>query len=180
MIALGWVSVALALVLLFAEAHLPTRGVSGGVALVALVCGVVLLLIGATAGVLAVLAVSLGVSVAWVGALVLLARSLRPSRRLPRSGTDTSTPAPAPAPACPSEHRYDRRPMDAQMLVDRSWPALRRILGAHTRVYRLTRGLVGHRFPGAPPMLLLDHMGARSEVQRTTLLGSAPSARSRW
>jgi membrane-bound ClpP family serine protease len=90
-IALGWLSVALAVVLLLAEAHLPTGGVSGGVALVALVCGVVLLLIGASPGVLAILAVSLGVSVAWTGGLVLLARSLQPSRRLPRSGRGTST-----------------------------------------------------------------------------------------
>jgi deazaflavin-dependent oxidoreductase (nitroreductase family) len=40
----------------------------------------------------------------------------------------------------------------------------------HTVVYRLTGGLIGHRFPGAPPMLLLDHVGAKSGVKRTTPL----------
>jgi deazaflavin-dependent oxidoreductase (nitroreductase family) len=55
-------------------------------------------------------------------------------------------------------------------LVDRSWPLLRRLMGAHTLVYRLTGGLVGHRFPGAPPMLLLDHVGAKSGAKRTTPL----------
>jgi deazaflavin-dependent oxidoreductase (nitroreductase family) len=55
-------------------------------------------------------------------------------------------------------------------LADRSWPALRRLIGSHTTVYRLSRGLVGHRFPGAPPMLLLDHVGARSGTRRTAPL----------
>ena len=41
---------------------------------------------------------------------------------------------------------------------------------AHTVVYRTTHGLVGHRFPGAPPTLLLDHVGARSGKTRTTPL----------
>ena len=48
--------------------------------------------------------------------------------------------------------------MDTMRLVDRSWPVLRRMMGGHTVVYRATRGVVGHRFPGAPPMLLLDHV----------------------
>lgn len=43
-------------------------------------------------------------------------------------------------------------------------------MGAHTAVYRATRGLVGHRFPGAPPMLLLDHVGAKSGQRRTSPL----------
>jgi deazaflavin-dependent oxidoreductase (nitroreductase family) len=60
--------------------------------------------------------------------------------------------------------------MDPMALVDRSWPLLRRLMGAHTLVYRLTGGLVGHRFPGAPPMLLLDHVGAKSGAKRTTPL----------
>lgn len=55
-------------------------------------------------------------------------------------------------------------------LADRSWPVLRRLMGLHTHAYRLTGGLVGHRFPGAPPMLLLDHVGARSGTRRTTPL----------
>jgi deazaflavin-dependent oxidoreductase (nitroreductase family) len=60
--------------------------------------------------------------------------------------------------------------MDPMAVVDRSWPLLRRLMGAHTLIYRLTGGLVGHRFPGAPPMLLLDHVGAKSGAKRTTPL----------
>jgi F420H(2)-dependent quinone reductase len=55
-------------------------------------------------------------------------------------------------------------------VVERSWPVLRRLMGAHTVVYRATGGLVGHRVLGAPPMLLLEHVGARSESRRTTPL----------
>jgi deazaflavin-dependent oxidoreductase (nitroreductase family) len=55
-------------------------------------------------------------------------------------------------------------------IADRSWPILRRLMGVHTVVYRATGGLVGHRFPGVPPMLLLDHVGAKSGTVRTTPL----------
>ena len=55
-------------------------------------------------------------------------------------------------------------------VADRSWPLLRRLMGVHTVVYRATGGVVGHRFPGTPPMLLLDHVGARSGTKRTTPL----------
>ena len=54
--------------------------------------------------------------------------------------------------------------------VDRSWPALRQAVKLHTFIYRATRGRVGHRFRGGPPILLLDHGGARSAVRRTTPL----------
>src|SRR5215212_11471418 len=60
--------------------------------------------------------------------------------------------------------------MDPMRLVDRSWPVIRRLGGAHTFVYRASGGLVGHKLPGSPPMLLLDHKGARSGRQRTTPL----------
>jgi deazaflavin-dependent oxidoreductase (nitroreductase family) len=60
--------------------------------------------------------------------------------------------------------------MDVMSLADRSWPLLRQLTGVHTHVYRATKGVVGHRFPGAPPMLLLDHVGAKSGIQRTTPL----------
>ena len=60
--------------------------------------------------------------------------------------------------------------MDTLALADRSWPILTRLIGGHTRAYRLTGGLIGHRFPGSPPMLLLDHTGARSGIERTTPL----------
>jgi deazaflavin-dependent oxidoreductase (nitroreductase family) len=60
--------------------------------------------------------------------------------------------------------------MDPMRAVDRSWPLLRRLMGGHATVYRLTHGLIGHRIPGGPPMLLLDHVGARSGQKRTSPL----------
>jgi F420H(2)-dependent quinone reductase len=54
--------------------------------------------------------------------------------------------------------------------ADRNWPLLTRLMGGHAKVYRATHGLVGYRFPGAPPVLLLDHVGAKSGVRRTTPL----------
>jgi deazaflavin-dependent oxidoreductase (nitroreductase family) len=60
--------------------------------------------------------------------------------------------------------------MDVMSLADRSWPVLRRLMGVHTQIYRLTNGRIGHRFPGAPPTLLLDHVGAQSGTKRTTPL----------
>jgi len=58
----------------------------------------------------------------------------------------------------------------ANSLVDRTWPLLRWMMGGHTTAYRLSRGLIGHHVPGAPPMLLLDHVGAKSGRNRTTPL----------
>jgi deazaflavin-dependent oxidoreductase (nitroreductase family) len=55
-------------------------------------------------------------------------------------------------------------------LADRSWPVLRRLMGGHATVYRATNGLIGHRIPGFPPMLLLDHVGAKSGQRRTSPL----------
>ena len=43
-------------------------------------------------------------------------------------------------------------------------------MDGHVVIYRLSGGLIGRRFPGAPPMLLLDHVGAKSGKQRTTPL----------
>lgn len=60
--------------------------------------------------------------------------------------------------------------MDVMSLADRSWPVLRLLMGGHAWIYRATDGLIGHRFPGAPPMLLLDHVGAKSGIKRTTPL----------
>lgn len=54
--------------------------------------------------------------------------------------------------------------------VDRSWPLLRRLMGLHTFVYRASGGRLGHHLPGSPPMLLLDHVGAKSGVARTSPL----------
>lgn len=55
-------------------------------------------------------------------------------------------------------------------LVDRSWPLLRRLAGAHVALYRRSGGRLGHKPPGLPQMLLLDHVGARSGVRRTSPL----------
>jgi F420H(2)-dependent quinone reductase len=55
-------------------------------------------------------------------------------------------------------------------LVDRSWPVLHRLMGAHTAIYRWSGGRIGHRLPGLPQMLLLDHVGAKSGTKRTSPL----------
>lgn len=60
--------------------------------------------------------------------------------------------------------------IDYMRWVDRNWPLLTRAMKGHAAVYRATNGLVGYRFPGAPPMLLLDHVGAKSGTRRTTPL----------
>jgi F420H(2)-dependent quinone reductase len=60
--------------------------------------------------------------------------------------------------------------LDYMRWVDRNWPLLTRLMGGHASVYRATHGLVGHRVPGFPPMLLLDHVGAKSGKRRTTPL----------
>lgn len=52
-------------------------------------------------------------------------------------------------------------------LVDRSWPLLRRLAAGHVALYRASGGRLGHKPPGLPPMLLLDHVGARSGARRT-------------
>ncbi|HEY1276690.1 MAG TPA: nitroreductase family deazaflavin-dependent oxidoreductase [Thermoleophilaceae bacterium] len=59
---------------------------------------------------------------------------------------------------------------DYRQIADRLWPVLRQPIKGHTLVYRATHGLVGHRLPGAPPALLLDHVGAKSGKRRTTPL----------
>jgi F420H(2)-dependent quinone reductase len=45
------------------------------------------------------------------------------------------------------------------------------VTDVHTAAYRATGGRFGHKFPGVPPMLLLDHVGARSGKRRTAPLG---------
>jgi deazaflavin-dependent oxidoreductase (nitroreductase family) len=60
--------------------------------------------------------------------------------------------------------------MDLLNLADRSWPVMRRVMGGHAAIYRATNGRIGQRFPGLPPILLLDHVGARSGTRRTTPL----------
>ena len=59
---------------------------------------------------------------------------------------------------------------DYRQVGDRLWPVIRQVMKGHTVVYRATHGVVGHRFPGAPPTLLLDHVGAKSGKRRTSPL----------
>jgi F420H(2)-dependent quinone reductase len=60
--------------------------------------------------------------------------------------------------------------MDYMKAADRLWPVVNRLMKGHAVAYRVTGGLVGHHFPGAPPMLLLDHVGAKSGKRRTAAL----------
>jgi F420H(2)-dependent quinone reductase len=57
--------------------------------------------------------------------------------------------------------------MDVRSVGDRIWPALNRLVGVHTLVYRASGGRVGQRLPGLSPILLLDHVGAKSGTKRT-------------
>ena len=60
--------------------------------------------------------------------------------------------------------------MDLLRLADRMWPVLDRVMRAHVALYRATNGRIGMRVPGAPPMLLLEHLGARTGKRRTSAL----------
>ncbi|MGV0835894.1 nitroreductase family deazaflavin-dependent oxidoreductase [Mycolicibacterium thermoresistibile] len=46
-------------------------------------------------------------------------------------------------------------------------------LRAHNAIYQKTRGYLGHRVPGAPPMLLLHTTGAKTGSPRTNSLSYA-------
>jgi deazaflavin-dependent oxidoreductase (nitroreductase family) len=60
--------------------------------------------------------------------------------------------------------------MDYLNWVENNWGLLGRLMQGHTALYRATDGRIGHRVPGAPPMLLLDHVGAKSGAKRTSPL----------
>lgn len=60
--------------------------------------------------------------------------------------------------------------MDVLSWADRNWGLLSRAMGAHTVIYRATNGALGHHLPGLSPVLLLDHVGARSGRHRTSPL----------
>ena len=66
--------------------------------------------------------------------------------------------------------------MDYLRVADRSWPLLRRVMGVHTALYRASGGRLGRRLPvpGLPPMLLLDHVGAKTGARRTSPLVYMP------
>jgi deazaflavin-dependent oxidoreductase (nitroreductase family) len=55
-------------------------------------------------------------------------------------------------------------------LADRSWPVLHRLMAGHAAVYKASHGLVGHRLPFLPPILVLDHVGAKSGQKRSSAL----------
>ena len=57
--------------------------------------------------------------------------------------------------------------MDYLNWVENNWGILSRAAQGHMALYRLSGGRVGHRVPGLPPMLLLDHVGAKSGTKRT-------------
>jgi F420H(2)-dependent quinone reductase len=60
--------------------------------------------------------------------------------------------------------------MDYLNWVENNWGLLGRVMQGHTAIYRASGGRIGHRVPGAPPMLLLDHVGAKSGAKRTSPL----------
>ena len=60
--------------------------------------------------------------------------------------------------------------VDRTALADRAWPVVRLVMGAHVWLYRVSNGRIGRRLPGGAPILLLDHVGARSATKRTTPL----------
>jgi deazaflavin-dependent oxidoreductase (nitroreductase family) len=59
-------------------------------------------------------------------------------------------------------------------VVDRSWPIVRRLVRGHVWIYRLSGGRLGQHVPAAPPILLLEHIGAKSGTPRTTPLCYMP------
>ena len=60
-------------------------------------------------------------------------------------------------------------------LADRSWPVLNRVFAAHKWIYRTSGGRIGRKLPFvSAPMLLLDHRGAKSGVERTSPLLYVP------
>jgi deazaflavin-dependent oxidoreductase (nitroreductase family) len=67
--------------------------------------------------------------------------------------------------------------MDLLGIADRTWPALHRLMRGHATLYRLTGGLIGHRWPGVPRMLLLDHRGAKTGTERTSVLAYVEDGR---
>ncbi|MGI8921542.1 MAG: NfeD family protein [Solirubrobacteraceae bacterium] len=89
MTVIGLVFVVVAVLLVVAEAHLTTGGLISSIAIVALVSGLTLLLVGAGAGWLVVLGVAAGVLAASLAALLVVGRSLLSVRSLrPRSGAE--------------------------------------------------------------------------------------------
>jgi F420H(2)-dependent quinone reductase len=56
-------------------------------------------------------------------------------------------------------------------VAERSWPVLNRLMGVHAWLYSASGGRIGERVPFVKaPMLLLDHVGAKSGIHRTAAL----------
>jgi F420H(2)-dependent quinone reductase len=68
----------------------------------------------------------------------------------------------------------DRALEGVMRVIDRSWSVLGPLMRGHALIYRVTGGRIGGRLPGVPPMLLLDHVGAKSGKLRTTPLVYMP------
>jgi F420H(2)-dependent quinone reductase len=64
--------------------------------------------------------------------------------------------------------------MDYMRAVDKAWPVLNQATKLHIALYRATGGKIGKRLLGQGPMLLLDHVGAKSGTKRTTPLLYVP------
>lgn len=64
--------------------------------------------------------------------------------------------------------------IDYLKVADRSWPVLGPLFRGHAALYKATGGRLGGRLPGLPPMLLIDHVGARTHKKRTTPLVYMP------
>ncbi len=66
----------------------------------------------------------------------------------------------------------DRPPPFYLETADKIWPLLYRVMGFHTFLYRRSGGRLGTKLPGIPgKVLLLDHVGAKSGIKRTSPLG---------
>jgi deazaflavin-dependent oxidoreductase (nitroreductase family) len=79
-------------------------------------------------------------------------------------------------PARPAPHRIHA--IDYLDIADHLWFLLAPLMRGHAAIYRATGGRLGARLPGLPSMLLLDHVGAKSEKLRTTPLVYMPHGES--
>lgn len=59
-------------------------------------------------------------------------------------------------------------------VADHLWFLLAPMMRGHAAIYRATNGRLGQRVPGLPSLLLLDHLGAKSNARRTTPLVYMP------
>lgn len=71
-------------------------------------------------------------------------------------------------------HQAGGRVAERLSLADRSWPLLGRLMRVQVAIYRATGGRAGHHVPGLPPLLLLNHVGAKSRKRRTSVLAYMP------